>query len=312
MRRISFDVERVCADFSVRCGPRKLAKVLNLCQDRIEQSKKDRAAKGGDANSPEEHKPSESEPATKRDQYGEAEDGEDLEKFNGPPSVSAKSPEPKKVSRSSPGASQGGKSDESKNGRDDSEDGGQQAKPEPEDQKDYQFPEPNEPQAPFTKPLVLARRPTDAPTTKRSESDNTNLHGLCVDDNKINLRLLVTLMRKERHTYEQAENGQEALDVFKASTGVESHEDEDDPPKPFDFICMDIGMPVMNGIQCTKAIREFERQHDLQPTYIVACTAWGDEQTQREAEDAGMDAFLPKPLKFVHLKDILAGLLKRE
>jgi len=68
----------------------------------------------------------------------------------------------------------------------------------------------------------------------------------------------------------------------------------------------------MNGIQCTKAIREFERQHDLQPTYIVACTAWGDEQTQREAEDAGMDAFLPKPLKFVHLKDILAGLLKRE
>lgn len=119
-------------------------------------------------------------------------------------------------------------------------------------------------------------------------------------------------MRKERHTYKQAENGQEALDVYKASTGVEPHEGKDDSRKPFDFVCMDIGMPVMNGIQCTKAIREYERQHDLPPTYIVACTAWGDEQTQREAEDAGMDAFLPKPLKFVHLKDILARLLKRE
>jgi CheY-like chemotaxis protein len=301
-----------CADFGFRCGPRKLAKVLNLCLDRTEQSRKDRAAKNGDANSPHEHKPSESEPATKRDQHGEVEDGEDLEKFNGPPSVSALNPEPEKVSRSSSGPSQGGKSDESESGRDKGEDSGQQEEPEPRDQNEYKYPESDAPQAPFTKPLVLARSPTDAPTAKRSASDNTNLHGLCVDDNKINLRLLVTLMRKERHTYEQAENGQEALEVFKASTGVESIEDEDDSPTPFDFICMDIGMPVMNGIQCTKAIREFERQHDLQPTYIVACTAWGDEQTQREAEAAGMDAFLPKPLKFVHLKDILARLLKKE
>lgn len=68
----------------------------------------------------------------------------------------------------------------------------------------------------------------------------------------------------------------------------------------------------MNGIQCTKAIREYERQHDLPPTCIVAYAAWGDEQTEREAEDGGMDAFLPKPLKFVHLKDISAELLKRE
>jgi CheY-like chemotaxis protein len=282
---------------------------LNLCQDRTEQSQKDRAAKEGDANQSDEHKPSEAEPETKHDQYGEVEDGEDLEKFNGPPSVSAQSPKQKKVSRSSPGNSHGGQSDKRSGGRDKSSDGGE---PESGKQQDYQFPETDGPQPPFAKPLVLARSPTDAPTTERSTSDKTNLHGLCVDDNKINLRLLVTLMRKERHTYEQAENGQEALDVYKASTGVESHEGKDDSRKAFDFVCMDIGMPVMNGIQCTKAIREYERQHNLPPTYIVACTAWGDEQTQREAEDAGMDAFLPKPLKFVHLKDILAGLLKRE
>jgi CheY-like chemotaxis protein len=287
--------------------------VLNLCQDRMEQSRKDRAAKKGTADSPDEHKPSESEPEAKRDQHGNVEDGEDLEKFDGPPTVSASRPKPNKVSKSSRGDDHGGQSGGGREARDQSEDSDKKAKPESEDSRGRRSPTSEDPQPPFSKPLVLARSPTEAPIKERSSSDKTSLHGLCVDDNKINLRLLVTLMRKERHTYEQAENGQEALDVYKASTGAESHDDDKDGArKPFDFICMDIGMPVMNGIQCTKAIREYERQHNLPPTYIVACTAWGDEQTQREAEDAGMDAFLPKPLKFVHLKDLLAGLLKRE
>ena len=117
-------------------------------------------------------------------------------------------------------------------------------------------------------------------------------------------------MRREKHTYEQSENGQEALEMFQASNGPKSSEDES--RQPFDFVLMDIGMPMMNGIQCTKAIREHERKHNLHPTYIVACTAWGDGQTQREAKEAGMDAFLPKPLKFAHLKELLAGLMEHE
>lgn len=68
----------------------------------------------------------------------------------------------------------------------------------------------------------------------------------------------------------------------------------------------------MNGIEATKAIRGHEREHDLPPTYIIACTAWGDEQTQKEAEEAGVDAFMPKPLKFANLKDLLNGLMAKE
>lgn len=119
-------------------------------------------------------------------------------------------------------------------------------------------------------------------------------------------------MRREKHTYEQSENGQEALEAFKACNGPKSSKHDDDSRQPLDLVLMNIEMPVMNGLQCTKAIREHERKHDLRPTYIVACTAWGDWQTQREAKKAGVDAFLPKPLKFAHLKELIAGLMERE
>jgi CheY-like chemotaxis protein len=281
--------------------------VLNLCQDRMEQSKKDRADKQHDDGSSANHKPSEAEPHTRRDEYGNAEDGQNVEDIDGPPSVSETKFPAKKLSRVSSGDDTEHLEAKASD-RDEADDQRKAGKGEKEE--GYQSLEDSVPKPPFTKPLVLSRSPADAAPSKRQAPKERNLHGLCVDDNKINLRLLVTLMRKERHTYEQSENGQEALDVFKASNCAESS--SDDSRKPFDFVLMDIGMPVMDGITCTKAIREHERKYSLAPTYIVACTAWGDGQTQREAKEAGMDAFLPKPLKFAHLKELLAGLMKHE
>lgn len=283
--------------------------MLNLCQDRVEQSKRDRTRKEDDGDTTAGHRPSEAEPDTNRDQYGKAEDGQTVEDMDGPPSVSGVQSPPKKVSRLSSDDDSGREEDAGK--RQDHAGDGDQSNDEPtEAGADTQSPEASVPHPPFTKPLVLSRSPADAAPCNQNKPKERNLHGLCVDDNKINLRLLVTLMRKEKHTYEQSENGQEALEVFQASNGPQSSEGES--RQPFDFILMDIGMPVMNGIQCTKAIREYERKHDLRPAYIVACTAWGDGQTQREAKEAGMDAFLPKPLKFAHLKELLAGLMERE
>jgi CheY-like chemotaxis protein len=285
--------------------------VLNLCQDRVEQSKKDRARKEDDGDTSTEHRPSEAEPDTDRDQYGNAEDGQTVEDMDGPPSVSDNQSVPKKVSRLSSNddsGREGGNSERQENTENEHRSNDEPA----EAGADAQTPEAQVPKPPFTKPLVLSRSPADAAPEHQNKPKERNLHGLCVDDNKINLRLLVTLMRREKHTYEQSENGQEALEAFKACNGPESCQDKDDSRQAFDFILMDIGMPVMNGIQCTKAIREHERKHDLRPTYIVACTAWGDGQTQREAKEAGMDAFLPKPLKFAHLKELLVGLMERE
>jgi CheY-like chemotaxis protein len=283
--------------------------VLNLCQDRVEQSKKDRADKEDGTGTSAHHRPSEAEPDTERDQHGNAEDGQNVEDMDGPPSVSGNKPPAKKVSRLSSGSNAEHHKEKGNNqngsGYEHPNKAGQA-----ENHESDQSPEDSVPQPPFTKPLVLSRNPADAALSREHTPQERILHGLCVDDNKINLRLLVTLMRKEKHTYEQSENGQEALDVFKASNCTEPP--SDDSRKPFDFVLMDIGMPVMDGITCTKAIREHERKHGLTPTYIVACTAWGDGQTQREAKEAGMDAFLPKPLKFAHLKELLSGLTKHE
>lgn len=247
-------------------------------------------------------KPSEAEPETSSDQYGNIKDGEHLSEANGPPLVTSKPALQKSVSKT-PGSmdSDGGPQGEDRNEEENTAKDGKD---------DYQFPISSEPEPPFTKPLVLSRGPTEVGPAERDAPPRKNLHGLLVDDNKINLRLLVTLMRKIDHTYEQAENGQEALDAFKASSGTESTSEQ--TMEKFDFICMDIGMPLMNGIEATRAIREHEREHKLPATYIIACTAWGDEQTQREAEEAGVDVFLPKPLKFANLKDLLSGLLARK
>jgi CheY-like chemotaxis protein len=283
--------------------------VLNLCQDRVEQSKKDRARKEDDGDNTAGHKPSEAEPETDRDQYGKAEDGQTVEDIDGPPSVSGVQSPPQKVSRLS-SDNDSGREEGASRRQEHTGDGDQSNDKSTEAGADDQSPEAQVPKPPFTKPLVLSRRPADAAPHNQNKPKERNLHGLCVDDNKINLRLLVTLMRREKHTYEQSENGQEALEIFQASNGPGSSGGES--RQPFDFVLMDIGMPVMNGIQCTKAIREHERKHDLRPTYIVACTAWGDGQTQREAKEAGMDAFLPKPLKFAHLKELLTALMDRE
>ena len=184
-----------------RCGPRKLAKVLNLCQDRVEQSIKDRTSKERVYGTSTDHKPSESEPGTRRNQYGDAEDGQSVGKLGGPPSVSEEKRPPRKISRLPSNKAvehQDQQTDESQrhtHSNDQTDDG------ECEDGDDDQNTGPQEPQLPFSKPLVLSRDPEDAPTAKQQDAEKRNLHGLCVDDNKINLRLLVTLMNKEKHSY---------------------------------------------------------------------------------------------------------------
>lgn len=231
------------ADLNYRCGPRKLAKVLNLCLDRAEQSKKDREMdKNSNPESPfSSQKPSNAQPKTSTDQHGNIKDGEDLSQITSPPSVTSRPAAQKSVSKT-PEATNRRNGDQSGDGAEEEDAASESNKTRgsvKNEKGDYQFPKPSDPEPPFAKPLVVARSPLEVGHKERDAPLRENLHGLLVDDNKINLRLLVTLMRKINHTYEQAENGQEALSAFKASSGVESPSEQ--PPEKFDFICMDIG-----------------------------------------------------------------------
>ncbi|KAJ5360803.1 CheY-like superfamily [Penicillium concentricum] len=121
---------------------------------------------------------------------------------------------------------------------------------------------------------------------------------LLVDDNEINLRILIAFMKKLKCDYLIAQNGQEALDVFKANFAA------------IGMIFMDISMPVMDGLESTRQIREFERT--LKPkshVMIAALTGVAQADMQRDAIGSGMDLFLTKPVRLKGLVPIIKGIL---
>ena len=89
-------------------------------------------------------------------------------------------------------------------------------------------------------------------------------------------------------------NGKEAVDRFKSGS--------------FDYVLMDIQMPVMDGYAATSEIRAFERSRGGRRTPIVALSANAFEEDRRRSLDAGMDAHLAKPIKAKELVTTLGRL----
>lgn len=117
---------------------------------------------------------------------------------------------------------------------------------------------------------------------------------MVVEDNKINQKLIFTLLKKMGYDVVIAENGEDAIIQLEASDW--NH---------FDLIFMDKQMPVMDGIESTKRIRE---KNTAVP--IIALTANVTEDVKKEAFEAGMNDFLEKPLKIHVLKAILEKWIK--
>ena len=99
---------------------------------------------------------------------------------------------------------------------------------------------------------------------------------LVAEDNDSNF-ILMTYILKKYYAYERAKNGKEAVDLVKSNT--------------YDLVLMDIKMPVMDGLEATKAIKE---KHPNLP--IVALTANAFDSDRQLALDAGCNDFLSKPV----------------
>lgn len=69
---------------------------------------------------------------------------------------------------------------------------------------------------------------------------------------------------------------------------------------------MDIGLPIMSGVEACKAIRKHEREHHLTSTPIVAVTGNNNPEETREYIKAGMQAVLGKPLTIEKAKQFLS------
>jgi CheY-like chemotaxis protein len=128
-------------------------------------------------------------------------------------------------------------------------------------------------------------------------------HILIVDDNPINVKLLSTQMQRLGHSFYTAMNGLEAIQLFKASK------------ERFDFVFMDISMPVMNGFEATQEIRGWEKamasENRAEPApaaaTIIALTGLGSSLSKQEAFSSGVNVFLTKPVSLKEVKKILDG-----
>ena len=103
---------------------------------------------------------------------------------------------------------------------------------------------------------------------------------LVVDDNALNRKVAEKMLQRLGYQVQLAVDGQAALDAVGRS--------------PFDLIFMDRQMPVMDGIEATRSIRE--REGDGRHTPIVALTADALQSARDECFEAGMDDFLVKPV----------------
>lgn len=125
---------------------------------------------------------------------------------------------------------------------------------------------------------------------------------LLVDDNEINLRILVACivrLKLQSIGYLTATNGKEALDKFVAST---------DAGIKVTTVFMDISMPVMDGIQATRAIRSFEKQKKVKREMqcrIIALTGLASAEAQRQVENGDFDLYFRKPVNLKTIREIL-------
>lgn len=119
---------------------------------------------------------------------------------------------------------------------------------------------------------------------------------LLVEDNAANILVAKSYLDIFGFEHEVAHNGEE---------GVEKH-----LAKPFDLILMDVQMPVMDGYEATRRIREWEKETHAHHTPIIAMTSHGRIEDRDRCLRMGMDEYIPKPFRPDDLKEKILGKLK--
>ena len=137
--------------------------------------------------------------------------------------------------------------------------------------------------------IPLKEAPCPREETQRSMVLLKALKILLVEDQKANWELMVIRLEEKGHDVALAQNGKDALKLWQeALTG-----------HPFDLILMDVHMPVMDGLEATRAIRQQREAGQLVP--ILALTASILKTDRDKCFDAGMDGYVAKPIVFDEL-----------
>ena len=128
-------------------------------------------------------------------------------------------------------------------------------------------------------------------------ADFTGKRLLLVEDNIVNMEIADMILTQMGFTVDKAENGQVAVDLVSSSE-----------PGTYDVILMDIQMPVMDGYEAAKRIRELDDPL-LAGIPIVAMTANAFAEDVRAAKDAGMQGHIAKPVDIAVMEQTLSEIL---
>lgn len=122
---------------------------------------------------------------------------------------------------------------------------------------------------------------------KRPQPNKADANGILVaDDNQLNQRMLMLMLRHVGLSCDLASNGLETVNACEGKT--------------YRLILLDIDMPVMDGLEATRRIRADSR---IEQPAIIAVTA--SDVSENRCREAGMDGMINKPLKVQRLKKLL-------
>jgi CheY-like chemotaxis protein len=123
----------------------------------------------------------------------------------------------------------------------------------------------------------------------------TGIRILIAEDNLINQKLVLQLLKRQGHQVDVAANGEEAVELFRRS--------------PYPLVLMDAQMPEMDGYEATRIIRSLERGD--QRAIIIALTANVMSGDRDRCLEAGMDDYLPKPIQAHEFYDSINAWIAR-
>jgi len=116
---------------------------------------------------------------------------------------------------------------------------------------------------------------------------------LLVEDSEDNRFLMIAYFKHTHYEVDIAENGEMAVEKFKA--------------REYDLVLMDMQMPVMDGYTATRIIRSWEGAQGRRHTPIIALTAFALKEDEEKSLAAGCDSHLNKPIKKAKLLETIAA-----
>lgn len=129
------------------------------------------------------------------------------------------------------------------------------------------------------------------------QSGGEPLNILIAEDNKVNQRVLLHMLKRYGHEADLADDGLEAVKAAEK--------------KAYDIIFMDVQMPVISGLEATARIRE-NGQSASRDAWVTALTANATKEDSEECLEAGMDSFMSKPIILNKLTENLEAATKRQ